>query len=40
MDINNITRDGTTTTPEPGTLGTLGSGILAAAGVILRRLSA
>ncbi len=38
MDINNITRDGTTTTPEPGTLGMLGSGILTAAGIIRCRL--
>lgn len=39
MDINNITYDGTTPTPEPGTLVMLGSGILAAAGAIRRRLS-
>ena len=39
MNINNITYNGTTT-PEPGTLVMLGSGILAAAGVIRRRFNA
>jgi hypothetical protein len=40
MDINNITYDGTTTAPEPRTLVLLGSGILAVAVAIRRRLSA
>jgi hypothetical protein len=40
MDINNISYGDTTTTPEPGTLVMLGSGILAAAGTVRRRLSA
>jgi hypothetical protein len=39
LNINNITYNGSTSTPEPGTLVMLGSGILAAAGAIRRRMS-
>lgn len=40
MNINYITYNGSTTTPEPGTLVMLGSGILAAAGGLRRRFAA
>jgi hypothetical protein len=36
MNINNITYNGVTTTPEPGTLVVLGTGVLAAAGSLRR----
>ena len=38
MNINNITYNGTTSTPEPGTLVMLGSGILALGGAIRRKM--
>ena len=40
MNINNITYNSGTTVPEPGTLVMLGSGVLAAAGALRRRLAA
>ena len=40
MHINNITYNGSTTTPEPGTLVMLGSGVLVAAGALRRRFAA
>jgi hypothetical protein len=40
MNINNITYNGVTTTPEPGTLVMLGTGVLAAAGSLRRRFAA
>jgi hypothetical protein len=40
MNINDITYNSSTSTPEPGTLIMLGSGILAAAGSLRRRFAA